>query len=159
VKVYIGGRTGKQKHRNPGAFKENGSIELWIFDPTTAVAVDRVVSPAHGSTVDQAKVYPLVLIQMARARTNDQGREQAGCGGAHAGDRSDAVAPRRKFAGAALDQAIGYHFVRERALRIAEKHAHTSSGSRWRFGHPRRPTPKGGVAVLTGVRASVLQCA
>jgi hypothetical protein len=121
--------------------------------------VDRVVSPAHGSTVDQAKVYPPVLIQIARARTNDQGREQAGCGGAHAGDRSDAVAPRRKFAGTALDQAIGHHFMREWALRVAEKHAHTSSGSRWQLGHPRRPTPKGGIAVLTGVRASVLQCA
>jgi hypothetical protein len=33
-----------------GLFKENGLIEPWIFDPTAAAAVDRAVSPVHGST-------------------------------------------------------------------------------------------------------------
>jgi hypothetical protein len=31
------------------------SVEPWIINLMAAVAVDRVVSPAHGSTVDQAK--------------------------------------------------------------------------------------------------------
>jgi hypothetical protein len=38
-----------------GLFKGNGSVEPWIVDPTAAVAVDRAVNPAHGSTVDQAE--------------------------------------------------------------------------------------------------------
>jgi hypothetical protein len=36
-------------------FKENGPVEPWIVDPTAAVAMDRVVSPAHRSMVDQAE--------------------------------------------------------------------------------------------------------
>jgi hypothetical protein len=38
-----------------GLFKESDSVEPWIFDPTAAVAVDHVVSPAHGSTMDHAE--------------------------------------------------------------------------------------------------------
>jgi hypothetical protein len=65
---------------------------------------------------------------------------------------------RRELAGAALDHAVGHHFAHERALRVAEWHAHASRGSgRW-IGLPRRPTPEGGVAGFTGVRAPVLLC-
>jgi hypothetical protein len=49
-----------QKQESSGALKESGSVEPWIVDPTAAAAVDRAVSPAHGSTVDQAKGYPPV---------------------------------------------------------------------------------------------------
>jgi hypothetical protein len=38
-----------------GPFKENDLIEPWISDPTTAVAVNRVVSLVHASTVDRTK--------------------------------------------------------------------------------------------------------
>jgi hypothetical protein len=61
------------------------------------------------------------------------------------------------FAGAALDHAVGHRFACERALRVAERHAHTSKGSgRW-IELPRRPAPEGGGAGFAGVRASVLQ--
>jgi hypothetical protein len=65
---------------------------------------------------------------------------------------------RRHFPGAALDRATGHRFVREWPLRVAERHAHTSRGSRRRVGLPRRPAPKGGNAGFVGVRAPVLQC-
>jgi hypothetical protein len=52
----VEGPTCKNK-KVQGLFKENGLVESWIVDPMTAVAVDRTVSPAHGSTVDQAKGY------------------------------------------------------------------------------------------------------
>jgi hypothetical protein len=64
-----------------------------------------------------------------------------------------------KFTGTALVRATGHHFVHEQVLRVAEKHAYTSRGSRGRFGHPWRPTPKGGGTGLAGVRALVLRCA
>jgi hypothetical protein len=35
-----------------GLFKENSSIEPWIFDPTAATVVDHIVDTAHGSTMD-----------------------------------------------------------------------------------------------------------
>jgi hypothetical protein len=58
----VEGPTCKNK-KVQGLFKENGPVEPWIIDPTTAVSVDRTVSPAHGSTVDQAKGYLLCLDQ------------------------------------------------------------------------------------------------
>jgi hypothetical protein len=63
-----------------------------------------------------------------------------------------------ELAGAALDWATGHRLVRERALHVAEKHAHTSRGSRGQFRHPRWPAPKGGGAGLAGVRAPALRC-
>jgi hypothetical protein len=85
VKISIGGRTGLQKFRNPGLFKENGSIEPWIFDPTAPVAVDLALSPVHGSTVEQANGYPLD-VSMRRAAAGTPGQR---------GDNNT----RRRFAG------------------------------------------------------------
>jgi hypothetical protein len=48
--------------KTQGLFKENGQVESWIFDPTATAAVDRVVSPAHGSTVDRSQGGTPVLI-------------------------------------------------------------------------------------------------
>jgi hypothetical protein len=65
---------------------------------------------------------------------------------------------RRELVGAALDHAVGHRFARERALRVAERHSHASSGSgRW-IGLPRRLAPEGGGAGFAGVRAPVLRC-
>jgi hypothetical protein len=65
---------------------------------------------------------------------------------------------RRELAGAALDYAVGHHFARERALRVAERHAHASRASgRW-IGLPRRPAPEGGGVGFAGVRVPVLRC-
>jgi hypothetical protein len=65
---------------------------------------------------------------------------------------------RRELAGAALDHAVGHRFARERALRVAERHAHASRGlGRW-IGLPRRPAPEGGGAGFACVRAPVLRC-
>jgi hypothetical protein len=36
-----------------GLFKENGSAEPWIFDPTADGAMDHAVHPVHGSTMDR----------------------------------------------------------------------------------------------------------
>jgi hypothetical protein len=44
-----------KNQKTQGLFKENGPVELWIVDPTAAVAVDCAVIPAHGSTVDHAE--------------------------------------------------------------------------------------------------------
>jgi hypothetical protein len=55
VRIYIGGRTGMLKPKSSRTLKQNGSVEPWIIDPTATVAVDRAVSPAHGSTMVQAK--------------------------------------------------------------------------------------------------------
>jgi hypothetical protein len=38
-----------------GLLIKKGSFEPWIINPMAAVVVDHAVSPAHGSTVDQAK--------------------------------------------------------------------------------------------------------
>jgi hypothetical protein len=57
-----------------------------------------------------------------------------------------------------LDHAVGHRFTRERALRVAERHAHASRGSgRW-IGLPRRSAPEGGGAGFAGVRGPVLRC-
>jgi hypothetical protein len=64
----------------------------------------------------------------------------------------------RELAGAALDHAVGHRFAHERALRVAERHAHASRGSgRW-IGLPRWPAPGGGGAGFAGVLAPVLRC-
>jgi hypothetical protein len=71
--------------------------------------------------------------------------------------RRSAAARGGAFAGAALDHAVGHRFARERALSVAERHAHTSRGSgRW-VELPRRLAPKGGGAGFAGVRAPVLR--
>jgi hypothetical protein len=57
----VGGPACKNK-KVQGLFKENGSVELWIVDPTVAAAVDCAVSPAHGSTVDCSQGGTPVLI-------------------------------------------------------------------------------------------------
>jgi hypothetical protein len=67
------------------------------------------------------------------------------------------VARGRGFAGAALDHAVKHRFVRERALRVAEQHVHTSRGSGRRVELPRRPASEGRGAGFAGVRALVLQ--
>jgi hypothetical protein len=68
-----------------GLLIKKGSVEPWIINQTAAVAVDRAMSPAHGSTVDQAKGYPPDLIRTVRERSHDRGREHATRGGRHAG--------------------------------------------------------------------------
>jgi hypothetical protein len=71
--------------------------------------------------------------------------------------RRSAAARGGGLAGAALDHAAGHRFARERALRVAERHAHTSRGSgRW-IEFPLRPTPEGGGAGFAGVRVPVLR--
>jgi hypothetical protein len=122
-----------------------------------AAVMDHAMSPVHGSTVDHTEGVCPFLIRIARARSNGQGCGRARGGGARAGNWSGAVALRRKFASAALDRATGHHFVRERALHVVEKHAHTQKGSRARLVHPRRLSPKGGGTGLAGVRALVLR--
>jgi hypothetical protein len=73
--------------------KENGSIEPWIFDQMAMAAVDRIVSPAHGSTVDYDKGYPPpVLIRTAHVRSQDPGGLQAASGGEYAGTERGVVA-------------------------------------------------------------------
>jgi hypothetical protein len=61
------------------------------------------------------------------------------------------------FAGAAQDQAVGHRFASERALRVAERHAHPSRGSGRRIVLPRRPAPKGGGAGFASMQAPVLR--
>jgi hypothetical protein len=61
------------------------------------------------------------------------------------------------FAGATQDRAVGHRFARERALHVAERHAHPSRGLGWRIVLPRRSAPKGGGAGFAGVRAPVLR--
>jgi hypothetical protein len=61
------------------------------------------------------------------------------------------------FAGATQDRAVGHRFARERALRVAERHAHPSRGLGWRIVLPLRPAPKGGGAGFAGVQAPVLR--
>jgi hypothetical protein len=64
---------------------------------------------------------------------------------------------RWELAGAAPDRAVGHHFARERALRVAEQHAHASRGSgRW-IELPRRPAPEGAGTGFAGVRVPVLR--
>jgi hypothetical protein len=63
---------------------------------------------------------------------------------------------RRELAGAAPDRAVGHHFASERALHVAERHAHSSRGSgRW-IKLPRRLAPEGGCVGFAGVRVPVL---
>jgi hypothetical protein len=57
------------KEKNQGLFNEKGSAEPWILDPTADAAVDHVVHPAHGSTMDRAKGYPPDLIRTVRERS------------------------------------------------------------------------------------------
>jgi hypothetical protein len=61
------------------------------------------------------------------------------------------------FAGATQYRAVGHRFVRERALLVAERHAHPCRGLGWRIVLPRRLAPKGGGAGFAGVRAPVLR--
>jgi hypothetical protein len=60
ARICIGGRIDMQIHWNPGALKQNGSTEPWIFDPTAVAAVNRAVDTVHVSTIDQPKGYPLI---------------------------------------------------------------------------------------------------
>jgi hypothetical protein len=106
------------------------------------------VHPVHGSTVDRPFKTKGYVIRAARARSDGPGRVRAGCGGG----------ARRELAGAAPGRVVGHHFACKRALRVAERHAHSSRGSgRW-IKLPRRPTPEGGSAGFVGVRVPVLRC-
>jgi hypothetical protein len=75
-----------------GLLKESGLIQPWIFDPTAVAAVDRVVNPVHGSTVDRTEGVRPALIRSVRVRSSGPGLERAGRGGGHAGIESDAAA-------------------------------------------------------------------
>jgi hypothetical protein len=85
ARIHVGGRISMQIHGNPGALKQNGSTEPWIFDPTAVATVDRTVDTVHRSTVDQAKGYPSDLIRTVRGRSHGPGREHATRGGGLAG--------------------------------------------------------------------------
>jgi hypothetical protein len=111
------------------------------------------VHPVHRSTVDRPfKTNGYVIRAAWRDLTAldvcvpDAAAASPECGGA-----------RRELVGAAPDHAVGHHFARERALRVAERHAHSSRGlGRW-IKLPRRPAPKGGGAGFAGVRVPVLR--
>jgi hypothetical protein len=72
--------------------EESGLIQLWIFDPTAAAAVNRAVNSVHRSTVDRIEGVRPALIRSVRARSSGQGLERAGRGGGHTGTESDVAA-------------------------------------------------------------------
>jgi hypothetical protein len=148
----VGGPTCEFKEVQ-GLLKESGSAEPWILDPTAEKAVDRAVVVAHESTVDRPHNPKGYAIPFVHHRSHDLGRVQAGWRRTH----RSAAARGGGFTGAALDHAVGHHFVCMWALRLAGANAHTPRGSRERLVHPWRPTPKGGGAGLAGVRAPVLR--
>jgi hypothetical protein len=80
-----------------GLFKEKGSAEPWILDPTTNAAEDHVVHPTHGSTMDRAKGYPPDLIMTVRKRSHGLGCVRARNSGACAGNRGGVAALHRRI--------------------------------------------------------------
>jgi hypothetical protein len=123
------------------------------LDPAAEQAVDRAVVAAYESTVDRPQNTKGYAILSVHHGSHGPGRVQAGW----RRTRRSAAAHGGGFVGAALDHAVGHHFVRVWALRVAGANAHTPRGSRGRLVHPRRMAPKGGGAGIAGVRAPVLR--
>jgi hypothetical protein len=138
--------------KTQGLFKLNGSAGPWISDPTADGTVDRAMVAVHRSMVDRPHKMKGYAISSVHRRSD--GRE---CVQARAAAASpECGGTRRELAGTAPDHAVGHHFSRERALCVAERHAHSSRGSgRW-IELPRRPAPEGGGAGFAGVRVPVL---
>jgi hypothetical protein len=106
--------------------------------------VDRAVSSAHGSTVDQtlkAKGYAIWAIHV---RSNGPGGPQAECGVEHTEVKDGAAVRGGASPAQSREKAPGRHFERGWVLRIAGKLTHTPRGSGRKHWHPRWPAPEGG---------------
>jgi hypothetical protein len=85
--------------KNQGLFKEKGSAEPWILDPTAHAVVDHAVHPVHGSTMyhtQGAKGYAILTV---RHRSHGSGLTRARNSGARAIDRGGAAALQRRITG------------------------------------------------------------
>jgi hypothetical protein len=92
-----------------------------IFDPTAVPAVNRAVDTVLGSTVDQAKGYPLDLIRTVCGRSHGPGRVHATRGGGYTGTgrgRRHAAALCRREPGK------GFPVAKTSATRSGEACAH-----------------------------------
>jgi hypothetical protein len=107
---------------------------------TRACAVDRVVHPAHGSTVDRTEgVSP--GFDQRRGSAIQRLRTHASGGGG--GVRRRAAARDGGLPASPLDSAPGHHLVHELVPFVAEAYAHVTGGSRGVIVPRRRPAPEG----------------